>query len=362
MLDDPLLWQACFCGCLAAAALLSHGWAGVTRSRGGLEWTPGGAKLAVVGAVVIGLSAWFGFSTSWLPAPSRFFNYAALYGGFMVAVVCAVTLTGLYVWRQLRTPTSSPRDDGQDISLVLLCATACTVVVALSFSFPIYEPMAMPTVVVLFAVPLALAARAGDSGKVRIVGRVCALIAALLVVHTAAFKRFYPFDFASWCEAPLTTERASSKISKLKGLSLGTSTVRSVEGVVDAIEKAGAGPNDLYVYPHMALFYYLTDRIPPTHAFVHWWDVAAETVLTQDLETLKQHPPKVVVVRKLRDEERRINRMTSVMSDYIDTMLSSYTMVYRAEPFAGEPILVYVRAGDRASANKVDRETARRGP
>jgi hypothetical protein len=362
IIDMPMLWQACLFGCVAAAALLSHGWSGLTRARTAEPgWPPGDARSLGAGAIVIVIAAWVGFATGGL-SPTRFLNYVALYGGFVVAVVCALVLLYRYLRGNLGGPAEPvpPETLRSDISLTLLAATACSVVAALSLSFPMYEPMAMPTAVVLFAVPLALAARAGDSGKVRVMGRACTAIAVLLVFHTAAFKRFIPFDFAFWCEPPLTTERAISKIPRLRGLSLSSRTVRTVEGVVNAIEKAGAGPNDLFVYPDMALFYYLTDRIPPTYAFVHWWDVAAETVLAQDFERLQQHPPKVMVIRKLREDEKRINNMTNVLSDYIDGVSSQYTMVYRSEPYASEPILVYVRAS-AADDDKAGPKTAHSG-
>lgn len=66
--------------------------------------------------------------------------------------------------------------------------------------------------------------------------------------------------------------------------------------VKDAIDKYSVRDNDVYLFPHIPIFYLLHNKIPPTKNIVQWFDVITNKNIKKEIEVLKSHQPKVVIM------------------------------------------------------------------
>ncbi len=131
--------------------------------------------------------------------------------------------------------------------------------------------------------------------------------ALLLALACASSKAAAPFLWGEWFEPPLSAAVSSSHAELLRGFALSPSTASFVDGVADLIRAHSQPQDPIFVFPHLPALYLLSDRQPPTFGYVHWFDVAPDSLARRDAATLLRVRPAVLVNYEISKPEWRLN-------------------------------------------------------
>ncbi len=97
------------------------------------------------------------------------------------------------------------------------------------------------------------------------------------------------------------TSACADATGLLSGLCLPPDEYGSIMHIA-AIVAANSGPDDsIYVYPHMPVFYLLSNRAPFENAVVSWFDFTSDELSARVSNGLETHPPAVIVVAEIPD-------------------------------------------------------------
>lgn len=324
---------------LAGVGLAARGGAGVgsgapRRPIAGLL----GAALALVAAARLGFAAE-------VPFGGRAFHYALIVAG----VLCAAAGAWRSWWPGRGEP---PPDLPQRQGLLIWSGMSIAVYAALALSFSLYEPMAMPAALALFVVPMLLGARRGAGPSASAQYAVAGLMLLCLPMITS-FKAWHPFDWEGWAEPRIAESSVRLEQGPLKGLRLSPSTAQVTQEVLQQIQSHSRAPDDVFCFPHLAAFYVLAGKQPPTQAAVHYADVAPDAIVDADLARLRQSPPRVLVMMPLaagqveRLEQRfRAGHPSAIgrMNNYLQSLRPAYHEVLRRPFGPGRELVVWVRA------------------
>ena len=72
--------------------------------------------------------------------------------------------------------------------------------------------------------------------------------------------------------------------------------IKVLKEVKSLIEEHSSPGEPIFTFPHIPVFYMLTDRWPDTFGLLHWFDVTPDWVVAEDMKRLEAMPPKVIVV------------------------------------------------------------------
>lgn len=119
--------------------------------------------------------------------------------------------------------------------------------------------------------------------------------AALLVLN----KYSRPYEWWS-LDAP-SIHGALAKFDEgiLRGIYTTPKLKQAVERIAAIIDARTAAGDPIFAFPSIPIFYILSNRWPPTRSLVHWYDVADDRLVQEDLESLKQRVPRAIVVLDL---------------------------------------------------------------
>jgi len=160
----------------------------------------------------------------------------------------------------------------------------------LSLSWQNYSPMALPALALIVAAALDRFASFSAISFYIVLAFFC-----LLIYGYVGSKLMQPYLWMDWIEASVNVANHTSHLPKLAGLRLSDPTLADTEAVTRLILTHSSPSDTLLVYPYFPLFYVLTDRRPPTYAFNHYLDVAPDAICARDIQTLRAHPPRVIV-------------------------------------------------------------------
>ena len=172
---------------------------------------------------------------------------------------------------------------------------------ALAISWPFFEYMAFPALGVVLA---AVSARRPD--LLRPPYRRWAVAFVAVILFTAVYQKVNtPFFWAGWCEPPPWSANAKSKLPQLEGFVLSKDTANFIDDVTGLIREHSTPDERILVYPHMPMFYALSERRPATRSVQHWLDVCPDNVALADAERIREKPPAVIVAMEIPDEQMK---------------------------------------------------------
>lgn len=264
--------------------------------------------------------------------PAKPTIYAALIGSGL--------LVFYYAWRFLSGNLSRRQSQ-----FALFASVAFVVAFMTSLSFPAFEAMTVPGLGLILAVLL------NDFEGWRRIA-VYAACGVLLFCQTQAKERI-PFGFGAWFEPPVEYATMASSLPELRGFLLPPNTVDFVDSTVRIIRQYSTPKDTIFVYPELAFFYGLTERLPPTFSLSHNIDVVSDSFAEQEAERLLTARPAVLIYGPLPkawllgEEAFWRNGQPSGQRDIIaavETLAREYRLVrtFRLLPF-GYPVYVYVR-------------------
>ena len=100
---------------------------------------------------------------------------------------------------------------------------------------------------------------------------------------------------------PARTSACAAATGLLSGLCLSPDEYGSIMHIA-AVVDANSGPYDpIYVYPHMPVFYLLSNRAPFENAVVSWFDFTSDELSARVSSGLETRPPAIVVMAEIPD-------------------------------------------------------------
>ncbi len=202
---------------------------------------------------------------------------------------------------------------------------------------------------------IALSAKALENSKIRIVGT------AVLIIYGASFSascasRKYLNTYSWWglSEGPVWEEQFTAKSPMLAGIKMNQYEKEMYDGVLRIIEEYTNKNDSIFCFPHIPIFYSLTNRGSDTYTQVQWFDVSNIKDIERDIDTLKKSPPKAIIYCSLPEfvyssHESMFNNneisQTRIMSDFLLSLVedNDYELVGAYHLCDGYAVSVYVQ-------------------
>ena len=87
----------------------------------------------------------------------------------------------------------------------------------------------------------------------------------------------------------------------MDGIKTSKSSKEFLEEVSKLILSNMKDEDKIFAFPHMPIFYLLTDKLPFTYSYLQWFDVSSDTALIQDMQKIKETAPKIIIMEYLPD-------------------------------------------------------------
>ena len=89
------------------------------------------------------------------------------------------------------------------------------------------------------------------------------------------------------------TEECS--VPLLSGIKMNKTYAEMYDGVIGSVQEHTAEGEEIFVFPHMPVFYVLCDRSRATDTANQWFDVSTDASVIADIDVLAQKKPKVLI-------------------------------------------------------------------
>ena len=123
------------------------------------------------------------------------------------------------------------------------------------------------------------------------------LLCLILSFHSVSKKLLYPYNWWGMNESNfwISTEQTGHPLTE--GITVSPDTAATYRDIVAAITDSVAPGEPIFCFPQIPIFYVLTDRPDPgTFTKVQWFDVASDEAILCDIEIIRQHPPRAILI------------------------------------------------------------------
>lgn len=128
------------------------------------------------------------------------------------------------------------------------------------------------------------------------------LALSLCLGMTAVAKKYeVPYGWWGLAEPDIRIATEIADVPLLEGILVSEEKKEVLETVYHDIITNTTEEDSIFVYPHIPIFYAMTERYPETFTIVQWFDVSSDKNILNDIEILKATPPKLVVLCDLPD-------------------------------------------------------------
>lgn len=123
------------------------------------------------------------------------------------------------------------------------------------------------------------------------------VIALAIILSSVLVDERYAHPYQWWSiSAPDTRNvRCAPADPLFAGICVPASFSEKLSGIKQLILAHSNAGDEIYVYPHMPVFYMLADRPPFRGAVVSWFDFMSDAQAVRLARALESHPPKVIV-------------------------------------------------------------------
>lgn len=128
-------------------------------------------------------------------------------------------------------------------------------------------------------------------------------ICVLVIFQYSLIRMNVPFGWGGWVEPNVRAASQRFPQPELAGFIASPESVAFVNRVTRDILTYSSPDDRIFVDPDIPIFYLLTYRNPATFAYVHWIDVAPDSIDQADAESILRNPPKVIVYLEESEEE-----------------------------------------------------------
>ncbi|MGE4267516.1 MAG: ArnT family glycosyltransferase [Deferribacterales bacterium] len=186
----------------------------------------------------------------------------------------------------------------------LVSAVGLAVMYAHGLSFTIEEHSVIPSMVIMLVFLFSM-----DYPFVRIKNIVLYSLCFLIILFSAAQKFQWVYSWWGWEEGSVAASNERCSVPKLEGFLLSPEENRIYKSIYDIVTGNTTEKDPIYVFPHMALLYVLTERGYSTRNFLHYFDVCPDKAAEDDAEVLSENPPKVIVYMDFPEDAWKIHEV-----------------------------------------------------
>jgi hypothetical protein len=167
----------------------------------------------------------------------------------------------------------------------------------------------------------------------------------------------YPFNWWGWTSSPIVYSTETVSYPVLKGIKISEYTAKVFNDITRIITENSNPGDTIYEYPHMPIFYLLSNRYPSTFAVTDYMDVCSDQCAREDAARISQTPPKVMVIEEFPENAMQFHELVfrhgqrSGQRDLINTLntlIKQYSYKEAASfpsTILGYNIQVWVRNG-----------------
>jgi len=121
------------------------------------------------------------------------------------------------------------------------------------------------------------------------------LAVIILMSNLMISKIIEPYNWWGLTQDNILSSKYETNYEQLEGIKVDKKTRDFFNTVKFNIDKYSKTDDDVYLYPHIPIFYLLHHKTPPVKSIIQWYDFATTTQLKEDLESLKRSLPNVIV-------------------------------------------------------------------
>ena len=127
-------------------------------------------------------------------------------------------------------------------------------------------------------------------------------LALVFCVFLVESKFKAPYTWWQVTTPPVGSTACADTEGILRGLCIPSHDYASIVGIENKILANSSPGQPIFVYPHMPIFYLLTDRPPFDNAVVSWFDATSDQLADDVSRDLRKNPPPVIVMAEIPDE------------------------------------------------------------
>ncbi|HAW16437.1 MAG TPA: hypothetical protein DCW41_07030 [Clostridiales bacterium] len=174
-----------------------------------------------------------------------------------------------------------------------------------------------------------------------------------LVTGIISFKYRMPYAWWSLQEGDVRGATVELEVPLLEGIRVTPGTADGINRIYRGIADNSEEGDNVFIFPHAPVFYTVTERFPETYTLVQWYDVSTDQAVTDDIEVLRNDPPKVIVhihvpeyvtqnqEANFREDNRRSG--LSLMDEALAGMEAEGYVKVDSFSVQGYPVDIYVR-------------------
>jgi hypothetical protein len=176
---------------------------------------------------------------------------------------------------------------------ILLAAAVCALFAyVMSFSLGDARTMLIPAFPFVVAFGLS---QLSSSRVVPVLRTATISVVLLCIAVTTSVKIQRPYSWNDWMEGSVFRANTRMAFPELEGIRVTPETAAFITRVVDDIREHSKPSDPIAELSGMPVLYLLSHRSPATLGYVHFIDVTPDDVYVRDAETLREHPPAVIV-------------------------------------------------------------------
>lgn len=120
----------------------------------------------------------------------------------------------------------------------------------------------------------------------------------ILMINIMVSKIFTPYNWWGLTQNNIFEAKYETNYKQLEGIKVDKKTKDLFDTVKYNIDMYSNSNSDVYVYPHIPIFYFLHNKKPPVKSIIQWFDFTTTFQLKRDLDILKKELPKIIVILK----------------------------------------------------------------
>lgn len=224
-------------------------------------------------------------------------TWEAAHWAFYYAVISTLVLL---VYLVMRRRSSFARQ------LFVLSMVSFMASYAYGLSFSLDLASTVPAMSVAVAAALVLLVRPIEKHGFKVLAPLV-LVFAVAIGAIATERYNKPYMWWGWSEPSLGALSRSFGHGPMRGMQVSANTEGTFERITGEIDRLTPKGSTMFTYPHVPIFYTLTERKPVTFGYVHYYDVMPDKVARADAARLLRNPPDSMVIVWFSTKARETN-------------------------------------------------------
>ena len=266
-----------------------------------------------------------------------FFSCAALFAAFVTYIL----------WTYFRK-----REIADFISELILCFPVLGVIFAQGYGSGMSGGLGESQTAIGLGFLIAACIHVALRANIKAIVVIVSAVAMCLTFTFAGRKAFSPYYWWGLQQGILAEHTQTTDVPLLTGIRMRPLDKQCYETIYQDVINNTTEADTIFTFPHCPVVYTITDRHSATYTKVQWFDVSSADAISEDINRLREEPPKVVVYMTVPDmayeshEELFASYHTRQMRDFLLQELIpvyGYTLLHEFDLGNGYLVSTYCR-------------------